>query len=237
MNLADLAPQVLEHAAKEQPRECCGVAVIVKGRLRYWQCKNISTHNEQFEMDPLDYAKAEDAGEVVGICHSHVFAPPAPSDADKVMCEHSGVPWLIVNYPTGTHALIEPSGYVAPLVGRQYSYGVLDCYQVVADYYKQELGIVLPDFKSQDGWWLRGENHYLDNFEKNGFVLIPQGSQIKKHDGLLMQVASPVPNHAAVYIGDGLILQHVYGRLSSRDVYGGYWQKNTTHVVRHRSQL
>jgi cell wall-associated NlpC family hydrolase len=48
-----------------------------------------------------------------------------------------------------------------------------------------------------------------------------------------MQVASPVPNHAAVYLGDGLILHHLQGRLSSRDVYGGYWQKVTTHALRH----
>ena len=48
-----------------------------------------------------------------------------------------------------------------------------------------------------------------------------------------MQVASPVPNHAAVYLGDGLILHHLQGRLSSRDVYGGYWQKITTHILRY----
>jgi cell wall-associated NlpC family hydrolase len=52
-------------------------------------------------------------------------------------------------------------------------------------------------------------------------------------DCFLMQVASPVPNHAAVYLGDGLILHHLQGRLSSRDVYGGYWQKVTTHVLRY----
>jgi cell wall-associated NlpC family hydrolase len=48
-----------------------------------------------------------------------------------------------------------------------------------------------------------------------------------------MQVASPVPNHASVYLGDGLILHHLQGRLSSRDVYGGYWQKVSTHALRH----
>jgi hypothetical protein len=54
---------------------------------------------------------------------------------------------------------------------------------------------------------------------------------LKVGDCFLMQVASPVPNHAAVYLGDGLILHHLQGRLSSRDVYGGYWQKVTTHIL------
>lgn len=49
-----------------------------------------------------------------------------------------------------------------------------------------------------------------------------------------MQVRSKngVPNHAAVYLGDGLMLHHMYGRLSSRDVYGGYWREVTRLVVR-----
>ena len=35
-------------------------------------------------------------------------------------------------------------------------------------------------------------------------------------------------------VDDNIILHHCHGRLSSRDVYGGYWRKVTTHVLRHR---
>lgn len=235
MNLTPLVDAVCEHAAVEAPRECCGLAVVSKGKLRYWPCANISTHNTQFEIDPDDYARAEEAGEIVGVCHSHVFVSPQPSEADRVMCEHSGVPWLIVNHPTGAFVQIEPTGYKAPLIGRQYSHGILDCYQILVDYYDQELKIELPQFAREDGWWERGENLYLDNFEKAGFTKVGDGSHtdIRPGDVLLMQVASPVPNHAAIYLGDELILHHVYGRLSSRDVYGGYWRKNTVAVLRH----
>jgi cell wall-associated NlpC family hydrolase len=50
-----------------------------------------------------------------------------------------------------------------------------------------------------------------------------------------MKVASSVPNHAAIYIGGDIILHHVYGRLSNRQIYGGYWRKHTTHHLRHKS--
>jgi cell wall-associated NlpC family hydrolase len=75
-------------------------------------------------------------------------------------------------------------------------------------------------------------NLYLDNFGSAGFHTTDL-ADLQVGDVLLMQVASPVPNHAAVYLGDGLILHHLQGRLSSRDVYGGYWHKVTTHALRH----
>ena len=51
-----------------------------------------------------------------------------------------------------------------------------------------------------------------------------------------MQLESPVPNHAGIYLGDGVVLHHVQGRLSSRDVYGGYYQKVTAKVLKHESR-
>ena len=239
MDISSLAQEVLKHAASETPRECCGLAVVFKGRLQYRPCKNISQNAGQFEIDPLDYAEAEDQGEVVGICHSHIYTSPDPSEADLVMCEHTGLPWLIVNWPTGSSKVTLPTGYVAPIIGRPYVHGVLDCYQIVVDYYKRELDIELPYFKRADSWWHKGENLYLDNFGKAGFKKVggEDLEDIRKHDVLLIQMASPVPNHAAVYIDNNMILQHVHGRLSSRDVYGGYWRKSTTHVLRHESLL
>jgi len=110
---------------------------------------------------------------------------------------------------------------------------VLDCYSLIRDWYAQERGIDLPDFTRFDEWWKRGENLYLDNFAGAGFHVV-EPADMNLGDVLLMQVASPVPNHAAIYLGDGLILHHLQGRLSSRDVYGGYWQKITTHTLRHQ---
>jgi cell wall-associated NlpC family hydrolase len=53
----------------------------------------------------------------------------------------------------------------------------------------------------------------------------------------LMQIRSKVPNHAAVYIGDGMIMHHMYKRLSTRDMYGGMWADHATHVLRHESNV
>ena len=118
------------------------------------------------------------------------------------------------------------------LVGREWSHGVLDCYALVRDWYQLERGVDLPNFARFDDWWKRGENLYIENFARAGFAPV-DASDLQAGDCFLMQVASSVPNHAAVYLGDGLILHHLQGRLSSRDVYGGYWQKVTTHILRY----
>ncbi|MGV1045414.1 C40 family peptidase [Limnohabitans sp.] len=238
MNLANQA-LALAHAADEFPREACGLLIVQKGRETYIPCRNIGVGTDQFVIHPEDYVRADRLGEIVGVFHSHPHLPADSSQADKVACEASGLPWFIVSYPSGQWHETQPSGYMAPLVGRAWAHGVLDCYSVIRDWYRAERGIDLPNFDRFDEWWKRGQNLYLDNFGSAGFEALGavQSQDMEVGDVLLMQVASPVPNHAAIYLGDGLILHHLQGRLSSRDVYGGYWQKITTHILRHRTEI
>ena len=226
--------QIIEHAHKEYPRECCGLLVIYRGREVYIPCRNIGVGTDNFVIHPEDYAAADQLGEIVGVVHSHPNLSPEPSQADRVACEASGLPWHIVSIPNATWAEVYPNGYKAPLVGREWSHGVLDCYAIIRDWYDQERGIKLPDFERHDDWWHHGGNLYLENYEKAGFRRV-LNEPLEVGDVIIMQVQSPVPNHAAVYIGDDMILHHVQNRLSTRDIYGGYWRKNTSHIVRYEN--
>lgn len=226
--------EITAHALAESPREACGLVVVRKGRARYVPCKNrATTPRDQFALDPDDYTRAEAAGEVVAVVHSHPTGSAMASPADRVGCESSGLPWFILNPHSGQHHYLTPSGYVAPLIGRPFCFGVLDCYALIRDWYAQDRQIALPDFPRRDGFWLRGENIYLDGFPQAGFVAIPL-AEAQHGDVVLMQIASPLPNHGGILLGDGTLLHHTPGRLSSRDVYGGYWRKVTTHCLRYR---
>lgn len=226
--------EIHAHAKQEYPRESCGVVIIFKGRHRYIPCRNISSSMDNFVIAPEDWAAAEDLGEPVLVVHSHPGVPPQPSQSDLVGCEKSGLPWLIVNYPVGNSYQFEPTGYELPLMGRVFQHGVVDCYTLIRDYYRQELNIELPDFYRADDWWDKGENLYLNNFTLAGFSEV---SELAPNDVILMQISSPVPNHGAIYLGDNNIIHHQYGRLSSKDVYGGWYHKITTQILRYKDFL
>jgi len=223
------------HAQEVFPSECCGVLILVKGRERYVPCRN--THpdgGDYFEMHPEDFAAAEDLGDILGICHSHSNFSAEPTESDRVMLELDTVPWYTLGWPSGKLIRTEPTGWKAPLIGRTFFHGVLDCYALCRDYYSETHNIQLPDYPRKDEWWLHRENLYLDNFKEAGFHTISE-AELKPGDAILMQIFSPVPNHAAIYLGDNVILQHLQGRLSGREIYGGFYRKATTHFLRHRS--
>lgn len=230
---AEILAEILAHAGEAAPRECCGFIVQFKHHQRYVRARNIAESDDDFIVHPDDYTAAEDSGEVLMIVHSHYGVPPNPSDADRKGCELSSLPWLIMNYPTGAYQIIEPCGYRAPLIGRNYCYGVLDCLTLVQDYYEEVLGIMLPKYEYEEEWWNKSKNYYRERYPSAGFFTVNL-NEIKVHDMILMQVDSPVLNHAGIYLGDGIFLHHPYKALSCRRPYGGYWQKHTGLVCRHK---
>jgi proteasome lid subunit RPN8/RPN11 len=231
------ADALAAHAADCMPDECCGLVVRTPAGLTYRPCANAAPAGSApdcFVIQPGDWAAAEDLGEIVAVCHSHPNADANPSEVDLVMCQRSGLPWFIVGYPSQVIKVVQPDGYQAPLVGRSFAHGVLDCYTLLRDYYERVLQITLPDYPRSDNWWRAGQDLYRAQFASAGFIQVDGPPCL--HDVLLMQVHSDVLNHAAVYLGDGKMLHHLHSRLSCEDVYGGYWERHTGMVLRH-SQL
>ncbi|QCU53096.1 C40 family peptidase [Burkholderia pseudomallei] len=229
------------HAVRVYPRECCGLLIIERGRERYVEGSNSAVGSEHCRLPADEYAAAEDRGGVVGFVHSHPDDSAQPSEADRSACEGSGLPWHIVEVRRGDDGVVrsgalvtvEPVGFQVPLVGRSFAHGVLDCYTLVRDWYRIEQEIWLPDFDRRDSWWENGGDLYMQHYRDAGFVALPGSDPVpERGDVILMQIRAPVPNHAGVYLGDGTMLHHLYDRLSSRDVYGGYWREVTRLILR-----
>lgn len=249
-----LRDEILAHAELCAPAECCGLLVQFNGESwpRYVPATNVRTGlPDQFEIDPLTWCQCQDAGEILAVVHSHPNASARPSMADHVGCEASGLPWLIMSWPSGTLCETVPTGWQAPLEGREFAFALLDCYTLIQDWYSRSWGLVLPHFDREDGFWERkqlpdGSTRapqplYRQGLDAAGFDLVADGicprlEDLQVGDVLLMRVASPeVENHGAIYLGNGYMLHHLYGQLSRRERLDFQWVRRVGAVARHRS--
>lgn len=228
-----LEKAIIEHAESAAPMESCGLIAVVKGRRRYFPCRNLSTDTDFFWLDTTDYEQVEKKGKVVAIVHSHPDSLPSPTNTDRASCEVSGLPWLIYSPHLKQWGHCEPTGHRLPLVGRSYSYGGLDCFTVVSDYYQDHGVDMLPWKRPPAEKWDIEPREFEDHWHEFGFM--PAKGEIQEGDGLLMSVGrlDGLCNHVGVYVGGDRFLHHLQGRLSSIDVYGGYWRDATALVVRH----
>ena len=226
------------------PKEACGLIVTDRKRSIAVPCKNVAEDPcAHFMIDPTDYANACQLGEVIGVWHTHVELSPKPSEADLACCEVTALPWYIMgiyraedgSFHTSPIESFGPSGFEMPYVGRPYVMGVFDCFSLLRDFYGREFNIPLKDYPRirEDGDLNRA--HMPEVATELGFVRLLD--EVPRHgDVFLIQTDHDFPGHIAIYLEGGLILHHMHGRLSMRDVYGGYWFKHTTHHLRYGTQ-
>ena len=228
--------EALVHAKDQNPKESCGLLLNIKGKEKYYPCRNLSmTDHQCFILDPEDYVKADNLGSIKAVIHSHPITSPSPSQADLVSCENSGLPWHIVNPNSETWGYCEPTGYKVPLIGRQWVWGVTDCWSLVRDWYKEERDIQLVDYERNITPEEFIKNPLFEKYAKNtGFIELEQGEALQKGDVLLMSILHPTLNHVAIFLGD-MVLHHLADRLSCREPYSMWLQKCTGKRYRYAS--
>lgn len=211
---------IVRHAKEMYPREACGFIVKVGQIDLVIPATNIALDPEQDFLIPSNEVEwAEQHGEIVAIYHSHPDAEACFTDTDLAASSALEIPYVCVSYPNVAFAMHDPRGFCAGYEGRQFLHGVVDCYTLVRDYYARELQIKLGNYFREDDWWAKGGNMYLDNLAREKFVMV---NDLRKNDLMFFRIRSRVPNHAAVYLGDGLILHHLYGKLSGIEPLGKF---------------
>lgn len=230
----ELLIELVADCDKRAPEEACGF--IVDGRVV--PCANSHTDpTVNFAISAEDYALAEEQGEIQCVYHSHTNGFERFSPHDIKACKQSGLPWLVYSTKTKNWWYGDPSGD-APYVGREWLYGIYDCYSLLRDFYRREFGIHLDDFdRGIEGEWnIGGWRMFERNYAAQGFQEAQEPWQ--KGDMILMQIGSPSPNHVGVMSGDGCSFYHqVVGRKSQLTTFGSYWRKYTAKVLRHKDLI
>jgi len=98
---AALLEELLGHARRDAPNECCGFVALDDGRVvDVLPAENVAASPMRFEVGPTDLLRIteiEDAGRDVAIYHSHTRSAPYPSQTDvNFAANWPGVQWLII---------------------------------------------------------------------------------------------------------------------------------------------
>jgi proteasome lid subunit RPN8/RPN11 len=218
------------HIMQEYPKEACGLLT----EHDYIPCRNLhETPEKAFRFDRLEFAINYKSA--TALIHSHcrdprkpvVFDPKTPSYADMLGQRRTKLPWLIFE--------CEGVGVYEPLqfpripntnyIGRPFIWFINDCYTLVQDWYRFELGIELQDYKlDKDYEDIRNlDGIFAEHIESYGFQEVPL-EFIQVGDLLLVDNAGFKENHLAIYTDSGVLhqdmlsvtvpFQHFLGRIN-----------------------
>ena len=160
------------------------------------------------------------------LLHSHPSGESAPSDTDLAQQLATNMNWGIVGVkgnPT-TNDVYEvkyPEMWgedvpIPPLLGREYLYGVRDCWGIVRDWHRLN-GMNVPEIprtssgKYPCGDWRNDPFAYWPL--KIGFKEVKARDR-KPGDVAVIKLRSPIYNHCMVYLGESNYLHQMRGQMS-----------------------
>lgn len=225
----------------QYPNEAC--AYIVDGLL--YPVENLSeTPEKSFKVSGVERVKAHAKGEVQAFLHSHpykledspfAYDPSWATAQDMKTWISDNLPWgIVATDGEGLSPMIwydDSMEAIEPFEGRTFISGKNDCYSIVRDYYRKALNIKLVNGVREMGWWDTDANLYETNFERAGFVEVPN-NDIQVNDLALMRMFNDTVCHAAVITDTNTILHHVVNRLSGYDSLAK-WNRQIVKYIRY----
>lgn len=197
--------QIDRHVLDQYPKEACGILT----EDSYIPCENVHEEPEKhFRFSKLELAIHFRSA--IAIVHSHCrnprkpcyFDPRTPSYSDFKHQKLTNKPWFIVDCEgyTVSAALQFPRTPNQEYVGRPFIWFINDCYTLVQDWYKFELGIELKEYQlERDYQEIKNMNCiFTEHIEDYGFVEVPL-AKITKGDLLLLDNAGFRENHLGIY--------------------------------------
>ena len=103
-----LLDQIVDHARRDAPDECCGLVGVVDGRATSAHPTTNTVRSPlRFEMDGMELFRTieeieEGGAELGAVYHSHTRSAPYPSQTDiNFSVNWPGIEWIIVGLASG----------------------------------------------------------------------------------------------------------------------------------------
>lgn len=237
--------QAKDHARFTFPEEMCGFVIGGEFIAVKNNAADPSEHVEElctcrlctFVISAEDTIKLLPQAQMV--LHSHPNGNAFPSKMDMEGQMLTGVPWGLVSLDEdriGNFEIWGDSLEIAPLLGRNFTHGIRDCYSLIRDTFrtgKDKLKqmeitsdwpfdpITLINKPRGDGWWAGEDDFYSAHFREAGFVEISR-EDARAGDCFMLKFRSEKFNHAGVLISNDLVMHHLPNRLSRREPAGAW---------------
>ena len=225
---------IRSHFEDAYPREACGVVGIVKGKKRWFPCRNVAEGYEDFVMCSEDWFRIRQQADVLAIVHSHPDASSEASENDINNCNALQVPYWIFSYPEMDLNKVEPETVQNTLIGREYAFGILDCFEASRDWLIEKANITIPARAPfEDDWWERDLDYFTEE-RIRGWNLV-KVDEAQEHDVLVFSVEAEVGNHCGVYLGNDVFFHHAVNRLSCRESLYPFWVKHLIGIYRYEA--
>ena len=215
------------HAKEESPRECCGFIV---DKIGAYKAKNISQEKNKFKVDPEDFLSASRGGEILAVYHSHLKEDePRFSEYDKFNSVSHDVLYILYSMRDNSFSQFDPSlTTFHKYIGREFKIGETDCWQLVKDFYEDELNIKFKEYYRDKTYKSYLGKLFNLGMKTSGFYFV---DQLQKYDCLLF--GKETPFHIGVYLGGDLILHQPPNSYSRVEDYTEKHRKITKHIIRH----
>jgi len=241
---SQLQSKIKEESIKHSPKECCGFIYFDKITYKFdiFPCYN---HAEDpfnnFIISPRDYLACSNLGKITACYHSHCNDNLQFSEIDKANNNTYNILYILYNIKYDKFNFLNPSNSKKnEYIGKPFILGKSDCFTLMQKYAKNEENIDISFPKDFD--YPRDlkevQDLYECNFKNQGFIKLDKSTKLQKSDGLMMMfpaISDKYPTHAAVYLGDGLILHQPFNCFSCVNIYDNFFKKHTSYVLRHRS--
>lgn len=226
MLIANIKNQI-KNLAHQTNDEICGI--ISNNNL--FPCKNISSNpSRHFILSPFDYLKASYKGKIDCIYHSHPQNPEF-SELDKINLYNQKLKGIMYCKNEDSFRYFLPESYNNKYVGREFKIGINDCLTLVSDYYKNELNIILPKIKREDGWYKTNPNMFNESLSPD-FEKIPLEKAEKGNVIVFDMLKNGMPHHFGVYLGNDILLHHPRNKLSTIELITDEKKKRIPYVLK-----